>query len=136
MDKNIAAILRDDTRTCMVAFQSTKDLSGWNTATTYMYVTTIPLSRGDIVVVPAREHMTVGTITEVHDELCIDPGSEHEFKFVVAVVDTAHHTSDMTRNREIEETLRQEHKARMRAQFKEQFLTADQNLVRVLGSYA
>ena len=136
MDKNIATILRDDTRTCMVSFQSTKAQTGWNEATQYMYVTTIPLAVGDVVLVPARDHMTVGCVTAVHDDLCIDPGDETYYKFVIAKVDMTRYQQDLARNREIEDALKQGHKARMRAQFKEQFLGANQNLALVLDGNA
>jgi hypothetical protein len=52
MDKNIAAILREDAKTCSVKFPGDNGIAS---GSSYTYVTHFPLEVGDLVVIPDRK---------------------------------------------------------------------------------
>jgi len=135
MDKNIATLLREDTRTVDVVFQSITSPSGWNDNKPYKYVTTtsMPLACGDVVVVPTRDKLTIGMVCGVHDDLLIDTGADTEYKYVVCKVDSTRYAADMAKNAEIVQQLQKEHKARMREQFRQQCLANNAVLTKLLG---
>ena len=66
MEKNIAALMREDTRTVEVVFSG----SGQH----YTYITDVPLEPGDFVVVYARGELKVVEVVCMHDSVQIAPG--------------------------------------------------------------
>jgi len=61
MDKNIAAILREDTKTCRVVFKD-----GGNTSSEYTYITHLDVKEDDYVVVPTGSGGTETVVLMEH----------------------------------------------------------------------
>jgi hypothetical protein len=154
MDKNIAALLREDTRTVGVVFdQIIKDFDDFDDepaakprqplkpagAKDYTYVTNLPLAVGDTVVVEARGLLTLAWVRRVDDDVKIEPNSDTTFKWVIAQVDLAGHTDNLRRNEEIERTVAEAYRHNMRRSFAQQILSGvddahRDNLQKLLGS--
>ena len=111
MDKNIAAILREDAKTIKVVFEHVA------TAKRYTYVTHLDVAPGDRVVVEARGVMTVAYIDSVDVDLDIAPNSDVQIKWVVGKVDIASHVANEDRNDEIQKTLGKAYRSNARQQF-------------------
>ncbi len=155
MDKNIAALLREDTRTVGVVFdQIAKDFDEFDDddrpaksrqpmkpagAKDYTYVTNLPLSVGDTVVVEARGLLTLAWVRRVDDDVKIEPNSESAFKWVIAQVDLTGHNDNLRRNEEIERTVSEAYRNNMRRSFAQQILSGvddahRDSLQKLLGS--
>ncbi len=137
MDKNIAALMREDTRTVKVSFDqvaeefdeietpsrfSTQRAKAPN-AKQYTYVTDLPLERGDTVVVEAKGLLVVAFVREVDDQVNIEPNSDTAYRWVVAKVDLASYAKNMERNREITDLVTEAYKANLRRSFSQQILS-------------
>lgn len=164
MDKNIAALLREDTRTVRVSFcQIAEDFDttdvdegplatgmrkGYTTqrskpanAKLYTYVTDLPLAIGDTVVVEARGEIALAFVRSVDDDVKIEPNCDIAFNWVVAKVDLTGHAQNMARNAEIERTVAEAYRNNMRRSFAAQILAGvDDNhregLAKLLGKSA
>ena len=115
MDKNIAALMREGTRTVQVSFDQVAeefdDLDPPNrfaaqkakspSTKQYTYVTDLPLAIGDCVVVEARGLFNVAFVRGVDDDAKIEPNSDTTYKWVVAKVDLEGYAANMAKNREI-----------------------------------
>ena len=113
MDKNIAAILRNDTKTVVVKFAVEKD-------TLYTYVTDLTLKAGDLALVHGYNgKLAVVTVVEAHDELMIEPNSDMRFAWIAGKVDLTQYEANVERNQTIEKTISESYKARMRQSFSE-----------------
>lgn len=118
-DKNAAAMLRQDTRTIKVRFNNgDKD---------YTYVTDLNnLQVGDLVVVPVTSgginQMATATVSEVHDDLEIQPKENTTYKWVVQRVDMEAYKSNMDKNAMIEDTVRNHYRQASRSSFAQQLL--------------
>jgi hypothetical protein len=121
MDKNIAAILRKDTKTVGVTFDDT--VNGRSKA--YTYVTHLDLAVGDTVIVPAGqdEYYKMATIARVDDDLEIEPNATTYYRWVVCKVDFNAHFQNMERNREIERQLATAYRTNARQAYAQQFLS-------------
>lgn len=123
MDKNIAAILREDTRTISVQFvnENTGTISSRN----YTYITHLDVKVGDFVVVPSGTHdlWKICEVTEVHEELDIEPNSDIKYKWVIDVIDKDGAHANQQRNKEIENMLAQSYHRNARQAYAQQFLT-------------
>ena len=153
MDKNIAALLREDTRTVQVSFdQIAEDFDedvpapkGYATnrpkapgAKLYTYVTDLTLALGDTVIVEARGNLSLAFIRDVHDDVKIEPNSDITYKWVVAKVDLSGHAENVRRNSEIEQTVTEAYRNNMRRSFAQQILAGVDDahrdgLARLLG---
>lgn len=156
MDKNIAALLREDTRTVMVSFDQVAedfdDLDDTRPAAKayatqrpkppanklYTYVTDLQLAIGDTVIVEARGSLALAFIRDVHDDVKIEPNSDITYKWVVAKVDLAGHAENVRRNAEIEQTVAEAYHNNMRRSFAQQILAGvddahRDDLTRLLG---
>ena len=121
MDKNIAAILREDTRTCQVCFELTEDVTPGRV---YTYVSHLPLEVGDLVVVPvASSGWKVGKIVAVDEDLLIEPNGEIKFKWVIDKIDMDRYRANNERNKEIEQMLAASYRVSARQAYAAQFLT-------------
>lgn len=120
MDKNIAAILRQDTRTIGVRF----DESYGSSSKAYTYVTSVPLEVGDTVVVPSGsdDNFKLATVCRVDNDLEIEPNSSIRYKWIVSKVDFDSHSKNMERNKEIERQLATAYRANARQAYAQQFL--------------
>lgn len=122
MDKNIAAILREDTKTIKVKFFSD---GGMVTGTAYTYITHLDVKEGDCVVVPAggSDAFKVCEVTEVNDDLDIEPNCDIKYKWVIDVVNTDAALANYHRNKEIEAMLSSSYRVNARQAYANQFLT-------------
>ena len=107
MDKNIAAILRNDTKTVSVTFAG-------GTNKCYTYVTNLDFDCGDLAIVQVSGDFKVVQIDAVAPDLRIPPNSDIQFKWIVAKVDLTEYKRNMARNEEIENTLSQAYQKAMR----------------------
>jgi hypothetical protein len=121
MDKNIAAILREDARTVAVCFDITdSDLLG----KLYTYVTHLALAANDLVIVPVgSDDLKVAKVVTVSDDLDIEPNCDIKFRWVVAKIDVESHKANIARNKEIEAMLAHSYRMNARQAYAAQFLT-------------
>lgn len=139
MEKNIAALMREDTRTVQVTFdqvandfdeiESSPPAAGLNrakstTAKSYTYVTDLDLVVGDTVVVEARGLLALARVRSVDDDVAIEPNADTKFKWVVAKVDQARYLENVKRNAEIEEAVANAYRHNLRRSFAQNILAA------------
>lgn len=123
MDKNIAALLREDARTVHVTYHETAPDPGTFRATKqYTYVTHLPVKAGQKVVVQAGGQIKIAEVKHVDDEVKIDPNASIEYAWVISVVDMDAHEANMERNRKIKDQVAEAYRANMRRSFAEQVL--------------
>lgn len=120
MDKNIAAILRENTKTVHVMLHVGKGDDP--VIKTYTYVTTLDLEPSDLVVIDANGICRVAEVMRVDNDLEIEPNSSIKYKWVIAKVDTKAYNADMVRNTEIERRLAGVYRKNARAAYAQQFL--------------
>lgn len=120
MDKNIAAILRQDARTIGVRF--TDERTGELGAKVYTYVTDIEFQIGDKAIVEAREQLKVVEVCRVDTDLEIEPNSDTTYKWIVGKVNTDRYFANLEKNREIERTLAVAYRNSMRQSYAAQIL--------------
>lgn len=121
MDKNIAAILREDTRTCQICFELEADAP---LGRAYTYVTHLSLAPGDLVVVPvASAGWKIGKVISVDEDLLIEPNCDIKFKWVIDRVDMEEYRANQERNKEIESMLAASYRVTARQAYAAQFLT-------------
>ena len=116
MDKNIAAILREDTTTISLRLPgSDQELT---------YVTDLQFQPGDhAVVLSNRDNYVVGVVVEVHDDLQIEPNSDILYKWVVAKLDVTAYQQNVERNTIIESTLTTTYRKSARRAFAQAMLS-------------
>jgi hypothetical protein len=152
MDKNIAALMRQDTRTVQCVFSALPpDLaadadmvaafaSGHVASTpkapdarAYTYVTDLPLEPGDIVVVEANASLKVVVVRTVDEDVKIEPNSDTAYKWVLAKVDLTGYAATAKRNAEIEQVVSEAYRHNLRRSFASQILAGidDDNRARV-----
>ena len=136
MDKNLVALLREDTRTVNITFvpraedgipMEVGDDSG---APKYpslpaghlTYITHLDLKIGDTVVVPIGKRRVIGYVLSIDDKVEIEPNSKTKYLWVVAKVDLTGHEQNMARNREIEEKVASAYQRNLRRSFQQQVL--------------
>jgi len=121
MDKNIAAILREDTKTISVQFLNDNGVASRD----YTYITHLDVVVGDFVVVPsgANETWKICEVTEVHEDFCIEPNSDIKYKWVVDVIDAKSARENQQRNKEIESMLAASYRTNARQAYAHQFLS-------------
>lgn len=123
MDKNIAALLREDARTVHVSyFETAPDPGTFRAAKTYTYVTHFPVKVGQKVVVQAGGQIKIAEIKRVDDEVRIDPNDSIRYAWVISVVDMEAFEANMERNRQIEESVADAYRQNLRRSFSEQVL--------------
>lgn len=129
MDKNIAAILREDTKTCKVTF-----LDG-STTTEYTYITHLDVKVDDYVVVQTGSNgaLKVAQISGVDDDLEIEPNSDMKFKWVIDIIDIEAARANQARNQEIERMLASTYRTNARQAYAAQFLSgADPKVIELV----
>ncbi len=127
MDKNVAALLREDARTVHVLYFETRVGEGFNinpTPKTYTYVTHFDLKVDDKVVVMAGGQFKLALVKKVDDEVKIDPNDAIKYAWVIAKVDMDAHDANMARNRQIEDSVADAYRKSLRRSFSEQVLGA------------
>jgi hypothetical protein len=134
MDKNIAAILREDTKTCKVVFKD-----GGNTSSEYTYITHLDVKVDDWVVVQTGNNATlkVAQIAGVDDDLEIEPNSDMKFKWIIDVIDLETARANLARNQEIEKMLASTYRTHARQAYAAQFLNgADPKVIELVKGAA
>lgn len=115
MERNVAAMLRADARTCVVRFPSSEK--------GYLYVTHLDIAVGDDVVVPANGTLVVVRVIEVHDTVRLEPNDPTKFKWVAAKIDRVAIEESEARNAHIEEVVQLAYKNNLRRSFAAQVLS-------------
>lgn len=141
MDKNIAAILREDTRTVGIVFNASRvspvtvcgaKVQPRPISAEYTYVTDLKLSIGDAVVVPVGDDgdIKVAYVSRVDEDLEIEPNSDIKFKWVVSKINMDDYLKSEARNAEIERGLANIYRTNARRAFAQQLLAgADEKLL-------
>ena len=138
MEKNLAAFLREDTKTVGVRFikdsfdrtnnyQENLTLLGEQENTLpydlstkeYTYITDLPLSVGDRVVVFAQSTPKVVVVTRVDEIVNILPKDQVEYKWVVSQVDFTAYNENMKKNSTITDFVRSAYRKNVKEQFKD-----------------
>lgn len=122
MDKNIAAILREDTKTISVQFINGEGMTG---SRNYTYITHLDVKVGDFVVVPSggNDMWKICEVVGVDEDLDIEPNSDIKFKWVVDVIDSEAARANQARNKEIEGMLAASYRVNARQAYAQQFLS-------------
>lgn len=142
MERNIAALMRQDCRTVKVRFDLTAaefdTLDEENAVPeppkrlraplaagkSYTYVTDLTLAPGDVVVVAAAGELKLAWVASVDGEVDIEPNSAVQIKWVKALVDFGHYEQCQAKNAEIERMVSDAYKVNLRRSFANQILSA------------
>lgn len=132
---NIAALLREDTKTIAVAFPkgvtypdaileegTLLDIEDFDKKY-YSYVTDFDVKEGDAVLVEAAGAIKVAIVCKVDDTVKIDPGLQFELRWVIQKLDFSHHRSNIAKNNEIKELVQQAYQRNLRRSFAQQLLS-------------
>jgi hypothetical protein len=121
MDKNIAAILREDTKTISVQFLNDNGIASRN----YTYITHLDVCIGDFVVVPSGSNdiWKICEVVGVDEDLDIEPNSDIKYKWVVDVINAHAARDNQARNKEIEGMLASSYRVNARQAYANQFLS-------------
>jgi hypothetical protein len=148
---NVAALLREDTRTIAVAFPKGVDYPNQALAEGsmvdieefdkryYAYVTDFDLKEGDAVLVEAAGSIKVAIVCKVDDTVKIDPGLQYELRWVIQKLDFSHHQENLIKNEEIKGLVQQAYQRNLRRSFAQQLLAGldgseeKEKLVALLG---
>jgi hypothetical protein len=120
MDKNIAAILRQDTKTIGVVFGD-----GFNQTKAYTYVSSESgIEVGDTVIVPngSDDNYKLATVVRVDEDLEIEPNSSVAYRWIVCKVNFDNYANNLSRNKEIEKKLAGAYRTNARQAYAQQFL--------------
>jgi hypothetical protein len=146
MDKNIVALVREDTKTVGVRFfpdiafagdaysAKTDDRYLRETAgKEYTYVTTKQLKLGDLCLVFVGQRPAVVEVTRVDDTLGIEPNAGKEYKWIACVFDTSEYDALMEQNKKVAAVLAARYQQNIRQQFRQTFLAgADSDTLKLL----
>lgn len=130
VERNIAALMRQDCRTVQVRFDlAASEFDPLQTprhprAKAYTYVTDFTLHAGDIVVVEAAGELKLAWVLGVDDDVKLEPNSETQFKWVKARVDFTAYERSQAKNAEIERVVSEAYRANLRRGFANQILSA------------
>lgn len=149
---NIAALLREDTRTIAVAFPkgttypdapiengTLLDIEDFDKRY-YAYVTDLDVKEGDAVLVEAAGAIKVAIVAKVDDTVKIDPGLQYELRWVIQKLDFTHHQQNLAKNAEIKDLVSQAYQRNLRRSFSQQLLAGidgseeKEKLVALLGA--
>jgi len=152
---NIAALLREDTRTIYVALTNgtgfaDEDLTSLDASVGnaievgqqkyYNYVTNFNVKEGDAVLVEYNHQMKVAVVCDVHDTVKIDPGLPYELRWVIQKLDFTEHRQNILKNKEIKQLVQQAYQSNLRRSFRQQLLSGldgseeGEKLVALLGA--
>lgn len=132
MDKNIVALVREDTKTVKVKFfpdvSLAKDPDLYDRCTRetagkeYTYVTNLSCKPADLALVFVGERPAIVEIQSVDEILEIQPNEDRQYKWIAAVIDTSGYDLLMEQNKQLEDILRNEYQKNIRRQFRDVFL--------------
>ena len=119
MERNIAALMREDAKTISVVFINR---NADDTNKQYTYVTHLDLEPGDLAVVETPNGPAVVKVVCVHEDLAIEPGQSMKMKWVMDKVDTESYKANTQKNEEIEKFMATSYRANVRNSFKTMML--------------
>lgn len=119
MERNIAALMREDAKTISVVFINR---NADDTSKQYTYVTHLDFEPGDLAVVETTNGPAVVKVVCVHEDLAIEPGQSMKMKWVMDKVDTESHKANTQKNDEIEKFMATSYRANVRNSFKTMML--------------
>lgn len=143
MDKNIAALVRNDTRTVHVrfikpnfadqngslelgkspTFDNHRKYHGQKLSDqTYTYITDLPLEKEDIVAVNAMGTISVAVVDSVDETVDIEPNSTIQYKWVMCKLDVTGFLANLEKNKQITDVVGEAYKARAKMQFRDLLL--------------
>lgn len=136
-EKNIAALVREDTKTIGVRFYQDSDKRA--NATTfdpaygiidldtlvsglspkeYTYVTHLDFKLGDLAIVKAAGKLQVAYVSRVDEDCEIEPNLNMKFSWVVGKVDQDEYENQMNINKQLEDTVNKAYKQNVKNQFR------------------
>lgn len=133
MDKNIAALLREDARTVKVQFTATpyemrRALANGeqlNPGQNHTYIVDFEVLAGDYILVPTNNSPVpkVAMVVAVDDGVDIQPNSDIKYKWAYNRVDLSTWQANERRNEVIEATVSEAYKNNLRRSFAQQILS-------------
>ena len=136
MEKNLAAFLREDTKTVGVRFirdtfsrdtenfqmtlVGTENVEFYHLSNIeYTYITDLELQVEDHVIVFVHEAPKVAIVTRVDEAVNITPKDNVEYKWIACRVDYSHYKENCQKNREIAEFMSTAYRKNVKEQFRE-----------------
>lgn len=110
VERNIAALMREDAKTVEAAFNGGSK--------TYTYITSLDINPGDHAVIDCgNDGFKVVQIVGVHEDVEIEPNSDTKFKWLVAKFDLEHYKLNEAKNEQIEKVMATGYRTNIRRQF-------------------
>lgn len=110
VERNIAALMREDAKTVEVTFNGGSK--------TYTYITSLDINPGDHAIVDCGgDGFKVVQIVGVHEDVEIEPNSDNKFKWLVAKFDLEHYKLNEAKNEQIEKVMATGYRTNIRRQF-------------------
>ena len=135
MEKNLAAFLREDTKTVGVRFIKdtfststeyqmtligTENVEAYPLSNKeYTYITDLPLEVEDHVIVFVHEAPKVAIVTRVDEAVNIAPKDNVEYKWIACRVDYSQYKENCQKNRQIAEFMSTSYRKNVKEQFRE-----------------
>ena len=137
MEKNLAAFLREDTKTVGVRFikdtfsrdtenfqmtlVGTENVEAYQSLSNkeYTYITDLPLEVEDHVIVFVHEAPKVAIVTRVDEAVNIAPKDNVEYKWIACRVDYSQYKENCQKNRQIAEFMSTSYRKNVKEQFRE-----------------
>jgi hypothetical protein len=126
LDKNIAALMREDAFTVGVQFRP-RYFEGETgvkhpSLKIYTYVCDFPVALGDVAAVFAEDKLAFVNVVQIDSEVLIEPNSDIEYKWLICKVDFDHYTASQERNTAIRDAVAAAGRTNMRKGFANQVL--------------
>ncbi len=110
VERNIAALMREDAKTVEVTFNGGSK--------TYTYITSLDINPGDHAIVDCgSDGFKVVQIVGVHEDVEIEPNSDTKFKWLVAKFDLEHYKLNEAKNEQIEKLMAAGYRTNIRRHF-------------------
>ena len=136
MEKNLAAFLREDTKTVGVRFIKdtfsrdtenfqmtligTENVEAYSLSNKeYTYITDLPLEVEDHIIVFVHEAPKVAIVTRVDEAVNIAPKDNVEYKWIACRVDYSRYKENCRKNKEIAEFMSTSYRKNVKEQFRE-----------------
>lgn len=135
MERNIAALMREDTFTVRVSYRTRAGVDPMPNegSRLYTYIGWFPLRVDQDVVVIARAVPCVARVVEVDDSVKLEPGDTTKYGWIVCPVETEAFDAQLIRNDLIERTVAEAYQRNLRRSFAQTVLgqMTDEDRVRV-----
>lgn len=121
MERNIAALLREDARTVQVTFRVTEPDDDAHKL--YTYITHLPCKPGDLAVADVSGHFRVVRIVSCDDGVALEPGDTVNYNWLISIIDLDAAKANADRNAQIESMVAEAYKTNLRRSFSQQILS-------------